>query len=242
MTRLGVNIDHVATLRQARGGKYPEPLYAALLVEHAGADGIVVHLREDRRHIQDRDLRLLRQIISTHLNLEMAPVDEMVNIALDVQPDMSTLVPERREELTTEGGLDVVKNKDRLKEVIATLQGHNIGVSIFIDPDITQIETAHEIGAKIIEVHTGRYAEASSPEESSREREKILHAAMFAKKLGFRVSAGHGLNYRNVMDIAAIEVIEELNIGHSIISRAVFTGLERAVREMKRLIDMASRH
>ena len=236
MTRLGVNIDHVATLRQARGGKEPEPIAAAMLVESAGADGIVVHLREDRRHIQDRDLRLLRQILKTRLNLEMAPAAEIVNIAIDVKPDLVTLVPERRAELTTEGGLDVIKHKDTLKKVIARLHKNDIDVSIFIDPDTKQIEAAGDIGATIIEIHTGRYANASSLKEEETEKEEILNAVMFAKGIGLSVSAGHGLNYRNVSDIAGIKEIEELNIGHSIISRAVLVGLEKAVREMKMLM------
>jgi len=239
MTRLGVNIDHVATLRQARGGKEPEPIAAAMLVESAGADGIVVHLREDRRHIQDRDLRLLRQILKTRLNLEMAPAAEIVNIAIDVKPDIVTLVPERRVELTTEGGLDVIKHKDALKKVIARLHKNDIDVSIFIDPDTKQIEAARDIGAKIIEIHTGRYANASTRKEEEMEKEEILNAAMFAKGIGLSVSAGHGLNYRNVREIACMQEIEELNIGHSIISRAVFVGMEKAVREMKMLIDTA---
>ena len=236
MTRLGVNIDHVATLRQARGGKEPEPIAAAMLVESAGADGIVVHLREDRRHIRDRDLRLLRQIVTTRLNLEMAPATEIVNIAIDVKPDLVTLVPERRAELTTEGGLDVIKHKDTLKKVIARLHKNDIDVSIFIDPDTKQIEAAGDIGATIIEIHTGRYANASSLKEEETEKEEILNAVMFAKGIGLSVSAGHGLNYRNVRDIAGIKEIEELNIGHSIISRAVLVGLEKAVLEMKMLM------
>lgn len=237
MPRLGVNIDHVATLRQARGGREPEPVAAAVLVESAGADGIVVHLREDRRHIQDRDLRLLREVVTTQLNLEMAAVSEMVETALKVGPDLVTLVPERRAELTTEGGLEVIKQRERLKKVINTLHKNHIKVSIFIDPDTEQIEAARETGARIVEIHTGMYANATAPEEGEREREKIIHAALFAKDLGLHVSAGHGLNYRNVRGITSIEEIEELNIGHSIISRAVFVGLERAVREMKQLLS-----
>ncbi len=239
MTRLGVNIDHVATLRQARGGKEPEPVTAAMLVESAGADGIVVHLREDRRHIQERDLRLLRQILKTRLNLEMAPAAEIVNIAIDVKPDLATLVPERREELTTEGGLDVIKHKDALKKVITRLHNNNIDVSIFIDPDTGQIEAARDAGATIIEIHTGRYANASSSKEEELEKEAIMNAAAFARGIGLIVAAGHGLNFRNVREVAAIKDIEELNIGHSIISRAVITGMESAVREMKQLIDTA---
>lgn len=236
MPRLGVNIDHVATLRQARGGKEPEPIAAAILAESAGADGIVVHLREDRRHIQDRDLKLLRQVVTTHLNLEMAAVTEMINTAIEISPDLVTLVPERREELTTEGGLEVIKQQKRLKSVLNTLHKKNIMVSIFIDPDARQIKAAEEIGARIIEVHTGRYANAASRNERETERENILNAVLFAKNLGLRVSAGHGLNYQNVRGIANIREIEELNIGHSIISRAVMVGMERAVIEMKRLI------
>lgn len=239
MTRLGVNIDHVATLRQARGGKEPEPIAAAMLVESAGADGIVVHLREDRRHIQDRDLRLLRQVVTTRLNLEMAPAEEIVNIAIKIKPDLVTLVPERREELTTEGGLEVIKHKDMLRKVIAKFHKNNIDVSIFIDPDSKQIETARDIGANIIEIHTGRYANAASLQEEDSEKQEILNAALFAKGIGLSVSAGHGLNYRNVKEIAAMKEIEELNIGHSIISRAVLVGLEQAVREMKKLINTA---
>lgn len=239
MTRLGVNIDHVATLRQARGGTEPEPVAAAILIESAGADGIIVHLREDRRHIQDRDLKLLRQIITTHLNLEMAPVTEMVNIATEVCPNLTTLVPEKRAELTTEGGLEVIKQREKLKKIVASLHRNNIKVSIFIDPDTKQIEAARDIGVKIIEIHTGRYANAPTPIEREEEREKIKDTAMFAKEIGMHVSAGHGLNYKNVREIANIKEIEELNIGHSIISRAVLVGIERAVIEMKRLINEA---
>jgi len=239
MPRLGVNIDHVATLRQARRGREPEPVAAAVLVESAGADGIVVHLREDRRHIQERDLRLLREVVTTQLNLEMAATPEMVGIALEVRPDLVTLVPEKRAELTTEGGLDVIRQREKLKKVLNTLHKDNIKVSIFIDPDTEQIEAACAIGAKIIEIHTGMYANASSPEEEERERQKIINAVLFAKNMGLHVSAGHGLNYRNVKGIAGIEEIEELNIGHSIVSRAVLVGLEQAVREMKRLINEA---
>lgn len=239
MMRLGVNIDHVATLRQARGGKEPEPVAAAILAESAGADGIVVHLREDRRHIQDRDLQILRQVVTTHLNLEMAPTAEMVSKAIEVGPDLVTLVPERREELTTEGGLEIMRQKEKLRKVLTALHKNHIKVSIFITPDIKQIEAAHGIGARIIEIHTGGYANAATPNEVEEERETILNAVMFAKNIGLHVSAGHGLNYKNVQRIANIREIEELNIGHSIISRAVLVGLEQAVREMKRLIDNA---
>ena len=239
MTRLGVNIDHVATIRQARGGREPDPVSTAILIESAGAEGIVVHLREDRRHIQDRDLKLLREIVTTHLNLEMAPVSEMVNIALDIGPDLVTLVPERRAELTTEGGLDVIKHRDKLRKILNNLHKNNIRVSIFIDPDSKQIEAANEIGAKIIEIHTGRYAESHTKEGQIIERENILNSALFARNFGMNVSAGHGLNYRNITSVAAIKEIEELNIGHSIISRAVMVGIERAVMERKKLINEA---
>ena len=239
MTRLGVNIDHVATVRQARGGREPEPVAAAILAESAGADGIVVHLREDRRHIQDRDLQLLRQVVTTHLNLEMAPTAEMVSKAIEICPDLVTLVPERREELTTEGGLEVLKHKEKLRKVLTALHKQQIRVSIFIDPDIRQIEAAKGIGARTIEIHTGRYANAATPTEAEKERVTILNAVIFAKNIGLHISAGHGLNYRNVGRIANIREIEELNIGHSIISRAVLVGMETAVREMKQLIDNA---
>lgn len=237
MTRLGINIDHVATVRQARGRLEPEPIAAAILAETAGADGIVCHLREDRRHIQDRDLELLRKIVTTHLNLEMAAVNEMVKIASKIHPDLVTLVPERREELTTEGGLEVIKQKSRLKKTIKTLHENDIEVSIFIDPDTRQIEAAKETGANIIEIHTGMYANASTRHDMEKELEKIVNSTLFAKDIGLKVSAGHGLNYKNVTAIAAIKEIEELNIGHSIISRALFVGLEEAVREMKKLIS-----
>ena len=236
MSRLCVNIDHVATIRQARRTFEPDPVYAAVICDLAGVRGITAHLREDRRHIQDRDLKLLREIVTTHLNLEMAPVSEMVNIALDIGPDLVTLVPERRAELTTEGGLDVIKHRDKLRKILNNLHKNNIRVSIFIDPDSKQIEAANEIGAKIIEIHTGRYAESHTKEGQIIERENILNSALFARNFGMNVSAGHGLNYRNV---AAIKEIEELNIGHSIISRAVMVGIERAVMEMKKLINEA---
>lgn len=239
MIWLGVNIDHVATVRQARGGVEPEPIAAAILAETGGADSIVCHLREDRRHIRDRDLDLLRKIITTRLNLEMAAVNEMVKIASQIHPDLVTLVPERREELTTEGGLEVIKQKTRLKKVIKNLQENDIEVSIFIDPDTNQIDTARETGAGIIEIHTGMYANALSRNEIEKERDKIINAARFAKEIGLKVSAGHGLNYKNVQGIAGIKEIEELNIGHSIISRAIFIGMEAAVREMKNLISNA---
>ncbi len=233
MLTLGVNIDHIATIRQARRTVEPDPVAAAVLAELAGADGITTHLREDRRHIQDRDVRLLRQTVRTHLNLEMAPTDEMVAIALDIKPDYVTLVPEKREEVTTEGGLDVAGQMPRMSEIIAKLQDSGIPVSLFIDPDSTQIEAASKLQAKFIELHTGSYAEAVS--EASRQQELALltKGCENAIAAGIRVNAGHGLTYWNVYPVACITGMEELNIGHSIISRAVLVGLERAVREMK---------
>jgi pyridoxine 5-phosphate synthase len=241
MPRLGVNIDHVATLRQARGGNEPDPVAAAVLVELAGADGLVVHLREDRRHIQDRDLELLRQTAKTRLDLEMAADDAMVKIALTVKPDYVTLVPERRQELTTEGGLDVAGHKNRLKRVVAALQNGGIPVSLFIEPDADQIKASQAIGAEMIELHTGRYANARSERAVDAEFKIIVASAKLAAKLKLRVHAGHGLNYTNIRRLLAIDEIEEYNIGHSIVSQAVFVGLTQAVREMKRLIDGAAR-
>ena len=233
MLTLGVNIDHIATIRQARRTVEPDPVAAAVLAELAGADGITAHLREDRRHIQDRDVRLLRQTVRTHLNLEMAPTDEMVAIALALKPDYVTLVPEKREEVTTEGGLDVASQVQRLGEIVAKLQDANIPVSLFIDADPAQIDAAANIQAKFIELHTGCYAEAQ--DEASREKELALLAQGCAQAIasGLRVNAGHGLTYWNVYPVACLEGMEELNIGHSIISRASLVGLERAVREMK---------
>lgn len=236
MARLGVNIDHVATLRQSRGGMEPDPLAAAVLAELAGADGIVVHLREDRRHIQDRDLRLLRQIIKTKLDLEMAPTDEMVKMALGVKPDLVTLVPERREELTTEGGLSVASQREALQSLIGLLHDGGIAVSLFVNPDFDQIKAAHKINADYIEIHTGRYANARLLKEEDAEFEAIEQAAKLAYKLGLGVAAGHGLNYHNVRRLLAISEIVEYNIGHAVISRAVLVGLERAVKEMKELL------
>ena len=234
MLRLGVNVDHIATLRQARLGSEPDPVDAALLAVQAGADSIVAHLREDRRHIQDRDIRLLRKTVKTQLNLEMAATEEMIRIALEIRPDRVTLVPERRKELTTEGGLDAVKFRQELSAIHTRLQQGGIPVSLFIDPDPEQILAAKETGAEIIEIHTGRYAESRSPEASQSEWETLRRAALQAKGLGLMVSAGHGLNYLNVRKIVLIEEIEELNIGHSIISRASLVGIERAVQEMKK--------
>ncbi|MFN3361036.1 MAG: pyridoxine 5'-phosphate synthase [Pseudanabaenaceae cyanobacterium] len=233
---LGVNIDHIATIRQARRTVEPDPVAAAVIAELAGADGITVHLREDRRHIQERDVRLLRQVVRTHLNLEMAPTPEMVQIALDIRPDYVTLVPERREEITTEGGLDVVGQRDRLQEVVLTLQREGIPVSIFIDPDRGQLEAAAQIRARFVELHTGTYANAQTEADRARELEILQQGAAIALSLGLRLNAGHGLTYWNVQPIAQIPGMEELNIGHSIISRAVLVGLDRAVREMKALL------
>jgi pyridoxine 5-phosphate synthase len=234
--RLGVNVDHVATLRQARGGHEPDPVTAALLAELAGADGIVVHLREDRRHIQDRDLTLLRQTIKTRLDLEMAADEAMVKIALSVRPDYVTLVPERRQELTTEGGLDVVSQKGRLKRIVARLHDGGLPVSLFVEPDAEQIRASKAIGAEWIELHTGRYANAQSEQQIEAEFQALAQAARLAAKLKLRVHAGHGLNYRNVTRLTTIGEIEEYNIGHSIVARAVLVGMEQAVREMKQLL------
>ena len=236
MLRLGVNVDHVATVRQARGGKEPDPIAAAVLVDLAGADGIVCHLREDRRHIQDRDLRMLRDLVKTHLNLEMAATEEMVKIAIKFLPEMVTLVPEKREELSTEGGLDVVSQTAHLSEVIANLHTHNMVVSLFVDADIYQIKASSKIGADYIELHTGEYANAEDLNIMNEELEKLKNMAAAAVKLGLGVSAGHGLDYQNVGPVAKIPQIEELNIGHSIISRAILVGMERAVSEMITLI------
>ena len=236
MPRLSVNIDHIATIRQARRGMEPDPVSAALLAELAGADGIIAHLREDRRHVQDRDLRLLRETIQTKLNLEMAATDEMQRIALEVKPNITTLVPEKREELTTEGGLEVASRIDFMKSYIGRLQQGGIIVSLFVDPDEKQISAARKCGADWVEIHTGAYANANIEKNREREFVKITEAAKLAGSLGLLVGAGHGLNYVNVQKIARIPEVEELNIGHSIISRAVLVGLERAVREMKALI------
>jgi len=232
MPRLGVNIDHVATVRQARGIVYPDPVMAAGIVELAGADGIVCHLREDRRHIQDRDLRLLREVIQTRLNLEMAATEEMIRIALATQPNIVTLVPEKREELTTEGGLDVVKFFPSLKKTIQRLHEGEIPVSLFIDPQKDQIKASEEVGAEVIEIHTGHYCDAKTAALEDVELKKIIDAVAEASHRNLRIAAGHGLNYVNARRIAEIKEIEELNIGHSIIARAVLVGLDRAVREM----------
>ncbi|MDR2550337.1 MAG: pyridoxine 5'-phosphate synthase [Desulfobulbus sp.] len=236
MPFLAINVDHVATVRQARGGNEPDPVLAASLCELAGADGIVVHLREDRRHIQDRDVRLLRQTIKTRLNLEMANVPEIVDIALEVLPDMITLVPEKRKELTTEGGLDVLANAKKVGKTIAKMRKAGIPVSLFIDPDAAQVQAALDAGATYVELHTGRYCEARSMEEQEREFNLIEQTAELAYESGLRVNAGHGLDYRNVHPIAALPFIDELSIGHAVISRAVLVGLENAVREMLAIV------
>jgi len=234
--RLGVNIDHVATLRQARGTRYPDPVYAALIAQENGADGITLHLREDRRHIQERDIELIQQVLLTRLNLEAAVSDDMIKYAEKIKPTFCCFVPEKRQELTTEGGLDVIAQEARIKEATVHLQSKGIEVSLFIDPDMKQIEAAARCQASIIEIHTGAYADAQSRGERDKELKRIIQAAQFAKKTGLCVNAGHGLNYQNVQAIACIPELHELNIGHGIIAKSIFTGLEAAVREMKRLM------
>ena len=233
MLTLGVNIDHVATIREARKTVEPEPIAAAVLAELGGADGITTHLREDRRHIQDRDVRLLRETVRTHLNLEMAPTEEMIKIALDLKPDYVTLVPEKREEVTTEGGIDIVNNLSRFSEVVDKLQSAGIPVSWFIDADTAQIEASAKTKAQFIELHTGKYADAVNADIRQQELKALEIGTKQALDLGLRVNAGHGLTFWNVYPVACIPGMEELNIGHSIISRAVLVGLERAVKEMK---------
>jgi len=235
MPKLNVNIDHIATVRQARGGTEPDPVIAASIAELAGASGIVVHLREDRRHAQVRDLEVLRRTVQTKLNMEMAPTGSMVNIAKRIKPDMVTLVPEKRQELTTEGGLNVIKQFQKIKTTVNALKKGKIFVSLFINPDLKQVEKSWEAGADMVEIHTGSYANARNEKTQLRELVKIENSVDYAIDLGLRVSAGHGLNYFNVEDIAIIEGIEELNIGHSLISRAVLVGMETAVRDMKSL-------
>jgi len=237
---LGVNIDHVATLRQARGSRYPEPVQAALLAEQAGADGITVHLREDRRHINDRDVELLMQTCQTRVNLEMAATEEMVTIAERLRPPHCCLVPEKRQELTTEGGLDVVSHEAMLTDVCARLNQAGIQVSLFIDADVRQIEAARRCGAAAIEIHTGHYADAVNELAQQQELVRIRQGVMDGLAAGLIVNAGHGLHYHNTQAIAAIAGIHELNIGHSIIARAVLTGLDEAVSRMRQLIDHAA--
>lgn len=235
MAKLGVNIDHVATVRQARGGTEPDPVTAAAMAELAGADGITVHLREDRRHIQDRDVMLLRRTVQTHLNLEMAATDEMIAIAMKIVPDYVTLVPEKRQELTTEGGLDVVRYKEKLSGQIDLLHQAGITVSLFVDPDLAQLKACARVKADYVEIHTGAYCGAKGKGQVA-ELTKIEEAIKAGKKLGLGVNAGHGLNYQNIRPVLALGGIEEYNIGHSIIARAVLVGLDRAVREMAQLV------
>ncbi|MFQ5850336.1 MAG: pyridoxine 5'-phosphate synthase [Candidatus Binatia bacterium] len=237
MIRLGVNVDHVATVRQARRIDIPDPVEAALLAEKGGADGVTVHLREDRRHIQERDVERLRQRVTTKLNLEMAVIPEMVRYAEEFKPEDVCLVPERREELTTEGGLDVITHRSKIQEAVNRLQGEGIHVSLFIDPKEEQIEVSGEVGAHGVEIHTGRYCSASG--SRAHELEEIKTAATLACRLGLEVHGGHGLNYENVSPIAHIPEIVELNIGHSIVARAIMVGMEQAVREMKDLLKTA---
>ncbi len=233
MPRLGVNIDHVATLRQARGGVEPDPLWAALEAEKAGADGITIHLREDRRHIQDRDVWTMKRNITTRLNLELAIEPSIVAIALEARPDQVTFVPERREELTTEGGLDVIGQRVRVAEAVEACRKAGLEVSLFIDPDLDQVRASADLGVHAIELHTGRYADATNPEEVRRELEALIEAGALTRRLGLTLHAGHGLNVRNVAAVARIDEMAELNIGHSIISAAIICGIGEAVRAMK---------
>lgn len=237
MARLAVNVDHVATIRQARGINEPDPVLAAGLAELAGAEGIICHLREDRRHINDRDLRLLRETVKTKLNMEMAAVDEMIGIALEVNPDLVTLVPEKREELTTEGGLDVIAQPDHYKAAVDRLKGRDIRVSFFVDPDPEQVREAYRCGADIVEIHTGHYSEARSETEAVERFERIVSAVEAVSDLSLGISAGHGLHYVNVKRFKVLPQIEEYSIGHSLVARAVLVGFERAVREMIDLVQ-----
>jgi pyridoxine 5-phosphate synthase len=236
---LGVNIDHVATLRQARGTLYPEPVQAALVAEQAGADSITAHLREDRRHIQDRDIFLLKDMLHTRLNMEMAVTDEMLELAVKIQPYACCLVPEKRAELTTEGGLDIVGNLNRMQWACDKLRGAGVEVSLFIDPDFAQIDAAVKAGAPVVELHTGCYADAKRPEQRTKELSRISQAAHYAHSAGLEVNAGHGLNFHNVQEICSIPVIVELNIGHSIIAQALFSGLAQTVKDLKQLMTQA---
>ncbi|WP_017347806.1 pyridoxine 5'-phosphate synthase [Pantoea sp. A4] len=238
---LGINIDHIATVRNARGTSYPDPVQAAFISEQAGADGITVHLREDRRHITDRDVRILRDTIQTRMNLEMAVTDEMIAIACEIKPQFVCLVPEKREEVTTEGGLDVAGQQEKINAAVQQLSRAGILVSLFIDAEERQIEAAVTSGAPYIEIHTGAYAEAAEGLERDAELARIRHAATFAASRGLKVNAGHGLTYHNVLPIAALPEMHELNIGHAIIGRAVFSGLAEAVKEMKQLLREARR-
>ncbi|MFT5726694.1 MAG: pyridoxine 5-phosphate synthase [Desulforhopalus sp.] len=239
MAHLAINVDHIATIRQARGITEPDPVAAASICELAGAAGIVVHLREDRRHIQDRDIYLLRETIKTKMNFEMGANKEIIKIALEVQPDLVTLVPEKRQELTTEGGLDIITQKKKIAKTIDKMSKGLIPVSLFLDPDRDQIDTASEIGATFVELHTGRYSDALSEQDQQHEFMLLEDAAEYAVSLGLRVNAGHGLNYQNTARLAALETIEELSIGHSIIARAAFSGLDKAVRDMLHIVQTA---
>ncbi|MFA5902377.1 MAG: pyridoxine 5'-phosphate synthase [Desulfobacula sp.] len=236
MAQLAVNVDHVATLREARGINYPDPVGAAVAAETAGADGIVVHLREDRRHIKERDVRMLRNIVQTKLILEMASTNEMLGIALDIKPDCVTLVPEKREELTTEGGLDLITHQDHIRESVTTLKNAGIAVCIFIDPDLDQIKIAHKIDADMIEIHTGAFCDAMTGLQKQREFLRIVDAAKIGTKLKLGVNAGHGISYNTIKAFKGLAEISEFSIGHSIVSRAILTGMEQAVRDMKQLI------
>jgi pyridoxine 5-phosphate synthase len=236
MAGLAVNVDHVATLREARKVSYPEPVAAAVLAELAGADGIVVHLRKDRRHIQDRDVRILRKVVQTKLILEMASTSEMVGIALDIKPDLVTLVPEKKEELTTEGGLDLFVHKNSVAETVGMLQDNGIPVSIFIDPEPEQIKVAHKINASTVEIHTGTFCDAATPKKRDQAFDKIVDAVKLARKLKLMINAGHGICYNTIKTFKGLHEIDEFSIGHSIVSRAVLVGMERAVKEMSALI------
>jgi pyridoxine 5-phosphate synthase len=238
MPRLGVNIDHVATIRQARRTIEPDPVWAAALAELAGADGITLHLREDRRHIQDRDLRVLKETVQVKLNLEMAAEPSITEIAVEVHPHQATLVPERREEVTTEGGLDVVGNRERVAKCVKRLLDAGIEVSLFIDADKAQIDASQKLGAQAVELHTGRYADATTPPDQERELAQLVDAGRWALERGLLLHMGHGLTYRNVIPVARIAGVSELNIGHSIVARAVMVGFDRAVREMKALVSV----
>jgi pyridoxine 5-phosphate synthase len=238
MPRLGVNIDHVATLRQARGGREPDPVWAAAEAELAGADGITIHLREDRRHIQDRDLKVLKETVQTRLNLELAIEPSIVTIALELRPEQVTFVPERRAELTTEGGLDVIGQRTRIAEAVQLCQKAGLEVSLFIDPSHDQVKASRDLGVDAVELHTGRYADATHPVEIQRELDALIESSELVRRLGLTLHAGHGLNYRNVAAVARIEGMSELNIGHSIISRALFSGLGEAIRAMKTAIQV----
>lgn len=241
MAKLSVNVDHVATVRQARLAAEPDPVAAAAYAELSGADGITVHLREDRRHIQDRDLHILRKTVKTRLNLEMAATKEMLDIAHEVKPDMVTLVPEKRQELTTEGGLDVKTHLEQLKKFVGQLKDGGISVNLFVDPTPDSVKACHRIGSDGLELHTGRYAEAREPQLRDSELRRIYDCALLSRRLGLKTHAGHGLDYNNIKEVASIREIDEFAIGFSIIARSVYTGIEEAVREMKRLIAEAGK-